>query len=315
MKITILDDYQGVALSMADWSEVHKLAEVRVCRELLTGEALQAAISDADIICAMRERTLFDRAQLQQLPKLKLLITSGMRNAAIDMDAARELGIVVSGTPNNGAAAAEHTWALILAAVRHIPLEDQRIRQGQWQTTVGGDLKGKTLGIVGLGNLGQQVARVAQVFGMKVLAWSPNLTAERAAAAGVEYADKQRLLQQSDIVTLHMKLSESTHHLLQADDLALMPAHGILINTSRGQLVEENALITALSNGKIAAAGLDVFDQEPIAPDHPLLKLSNTVLTSHVGFVTRETYTLFYQGMVDAIVAFCQGAPTKVLNG
>ncbi|PXF31830.1 2-hydroxyacid dehydrogenase [Pokkaliibacter plantistimulans] len=315
MKITILDDYQGVALSMADWSEVHKLAEVRVCRELLTGEALQEAISDADIICAMRERTPFDRAQLQQLPKLKLLITSGMRNAAIDMDAARELGVVVSGTPNNGAAAAEHTWALILATVRHIPLEDQRIRQGQWQTTVGGDLKGKTLGIVGLGNLGQQVARVAQVFGMKVLAWSPNLTAERAAAAGVEYADKQRLLQQSDIVTLHMKLSESTHHLLQADDLALMPAHGILINTSRGPLVEENALIAALSNGQIAAAGLDVFDQEPIAPDHPLLKLSNTVLTSHVGFVTKETYTLFYQGMVDAIVAFCRGAPIKILNG
>ncbi|MFP8967002.1 D-2-hydroxyacid dehydrogenase family protein [Pokkaliibacter sp. CJK22405] len=314
MKIVILDDYQDVAMSMADWSAVKKHHLVQVFNQKLEGEALLEALADADVICAMRERTRFDDNLLRQLPQLKLLITSGMRNSAIDMKAARALNIPVCGTPNNGAAAFEMTWALMLSLVRKVALEDRRVRAGQWQTTIGGDLKGKTLGIIGLGKLGQQMVPVAKAFGMKVMAWSPNLTEERAMEADVLFATKAELLSQADIVTLHMKLSDRTRSLLDTDDIARMKPSALLINTSRGPLVNEQALITALQSGAIAGAALDVFDIEPLPAEHPLTTLDNTVLTSHVGFVTENTYRLFYEGMVEAVKAFLKDEPIRVLN-
>jgi phosphoglycerate dehydrogenase-like enzyme len=314
-KIAILDDYQNVARTMADWSQLPADAQLTVFNDHLEdAAALIERLQDFQIICAMRERTPFPRRLLERLPALKLLVTAGMSNASIDLWAADELGITVCGTGSPGHATAELTWGLILALARNIPWEERALRAGRWQTTLGHDLHGKTLGVIGLGRLGSKVARIGQAFGMPIVAWSQNLTAARAAECGATPLGKDELLQQADIVTLHLRLSERTRGLIAARELALMKPTAWLINTSRGPIVEEAALIAALHSGTIAGAALDVYDREPLPAEHPLLRLPNIVLTPHIGFVTEETYRVFYREMLEDILAYLQGAPVRVLK-
>jgi phosphoglycerate dehydrogenase-like enzyme len=315
LHVAVLDDYQSVALQMADWNILASDAEIQVFRDhLFDQSAIADRLKDFEIVVAMRERTPFPRGLLQQLPKLKLLVTTGMRNASIDIAAATELGVTVCGTGGVLYPTAELTWGLILALFRHIPREDEATRDGQWQVSMGIGLQGKTLGVIGLGNLGSQVATVGKAFQMKVLAWSQNLTVERASQFGTTPVTKDELLSQSDIVTIHLVLSDRTRGLLGARDLALMKPTAYLVNTSRGPIVEEKALVEALQKKTIAGAALDVFDQEPLPLDHPLRRLENTVITPHVGYVTVETYEIFFRHIVENICAFLDGKPTRVLN-
>jgi phosphoglycerate dehydrogenase-like enzyme len=272
-------------------------------------------LAEFDIVCLMRERTPFPRALFEQLPRLRLLVTTGLRNNSIDLAAARDHGVTVCHTRSGSTefGTSELTWALILAAARHVPLEDRRMRAGHWQTTIGTTLYGKTLGVLGLGRLGARVATIGAAFGMQVLAWSPNLTAERAAAAGARMVTKDDLFAQSDVVTIHLVLGPSTRGIVDAGQLARMRSGAILVNTSRGPLVDESALIATLAQKRIAAAALDVFDHEPLPVDHPLLQLDNVVLTPHLGYVTRESYRIFFEDIVEDIAAFLSGSPIRVL--
>jgi phosphoglycerate dehydrogenase-like enzyme len=315
VRVAVLDDYQGVALQMADWRQLPADVQVQVFRDhLAEASAVAARLRDVDIVVAMRERTPFPRSLLAQLPKLKLLVTTGMRNASIDVEAAAALGITVCGTQGLPYPTAELTWGLILALLRHIPREDRATREGRWQVSVGVGLRGKVLGVLGLGNLGSQVAAVGKAFGMSVLAWSQHLTAERAAQFGATLVGKDELLSRSDIVTIHLVLSERTRGLIGARELGLMKPTAYLINTSRGPIVDENALIEALQRGSIAGAALDVFDEEPLPLDHPLRRLENTVITPHLGYVTVETYRIFFEQAVEDILAFLRGQPVRVLT-
>jgi phosphoglycerate dehydrogenase-like enzyme len=315
VRVAVLDDYQGVALQMADWRQLPADVQVQVFRDhLAEASAVAARLRDVDIVVAMRERTPFPRSLLAQLPKLKLLVTTGMRNASIDVEAAAVLGITVCGTQGLPYPTAELTWGLILALLRHIPREDRATREGRWQVSVGVGLRGKVLGVLGLGNLGSQVAAVGKAFGMSVLAWSQHLTAERAAQFGATLVGKDELLSRSDIVTIHLVLSERTRGLIGARELGLMKPTAYLINTSRGPIVDENALIEALQRGSIAGAALDVFDEEPLPLDHPLRRLENTVITPHLGYVTVETYRIFFEQAVEDILAFLRGQPVRVLT-
>jgi phosphoglycerate dehydrogenase-like enzyme len=316
LRCAILDDYQNVALTIADWTPLAGRVDMQVFnRHFATDDELVAAIGDCAIVVAMRERTPFTRDLLARLPSLELLVTTGMRNASIDVAAAADCGIVVCGTPATGQPAAELTWALILALLRHLPQEGAALRAGgPWQSTLGHDLGGKTLGVVGLGKLGTRVAAVAKAFDMKVTAWSPNLTAERCSAAGVAFAGSlDALLDASDIVTLHLVLSARTQGLIGERELRRMKPTAVLVNTSRGPLVDEPALIAALASGTIAGAGLDVFDFEPLPPGHPFRRLPNVVATPHLGYVTAENYRTLYAGAVEDIVAWLAGAPVRVL--
>jgi phosphoglycerate dehydrogenase-like enzyme len=261
----------------------------------------------------MRERTPFTRARLERLPNLKLLVTTGMRNAAIDVGAAQERGIVVCGTGGVSAATAELTWALILALARHVPAEDRSMREGGWQTTVGIDLAGRTLGVVGLGNQGAPVARIGHAFGMRVIAWSQHLTPQRAAEHGAEAVSRDELLEQSDVLTIHLKLSERSRGLIGAAELARMKPTALLVNTSRGPIVDEAALVAALRDGTIGGAALDVYDTEPLPAHHPLRSTPNTVLTPHIGYVTAATYEVFYGEALEDIAAWRGGEPLRVL--
>jgi len=315
-RCAILDDYQSVALTIADWTPLADLVDVRAFNHHFdTDDELVAAIEDCAIVVAMRERTPFTRALLGRLPSLKLLVTTGMRNASIDVAAAADHGIVVCGTPTSGQPAAELTWALILALLRRLPQEHGALRAGgAWQSTIGNDLAGKQLGVIGLGKLGTRVAAVGKAFGMNVAAWSRNLTADRCAAASVTFATSlDALLESSDIVTLHVVLSARTKGLLGERELNRMKPTAILINTSRGPLVDEPALIAALSAGTIAGAGLDVFDVEPLPPGHPFRSLPNVVATPHLGYVTAENYRTLYAGAVADIVAWLDGRPIRVI--
>lgn len=314
LQVAVLDDYQGIATELADWSALPPGSTLRVFRDHLSDEAqLVARLEPFDVIVAMRERTPFPRALLARLPRLRLLVTTGMRNAAIDLRAAAEQGVTVCGTEGLPYPTAELTWGLILALVRHIPAEDRALREGRWQTTVGVGLQGKTLGVLGLGRLGTQVARIGSAFGMSVIAWSPNLTPERASAAGARYVAREELFRRSDVLTLHLVLSQRTLGIVGERELALLPAHALLVNTSRGPLVDEAALLTALERGRLAGAALDVFDREPLPPEHPLLRAPNTVLTPHLGYVTVESYRVFYTQSVQDILAFVEGRPLRVL--
>ena len=314
-RVAVLDDYQQVALQMTDWSVLPAEVEVQVFRDHLTDQdALVARLEDFEIVMAMRERTPFSRSLLERLAKLRLLTTTGMRNAAIDLQAATDCGILVCGTGGVLYPTAELTWGLILALLRHIPQEDRATRAGQWQVSMGVGLQGKTLGVIGLGNLGSQVATVGKAFQMSVLAWSQNLTAERAAQFGATLVSKDELLSRADIVTIHLVLSERTRGLVGARELGLMKPTAYLVNTSRGPIVEEPALVEALQKRTIAGAALDVFDEEPLPLDHPLRRLENTVITPHIGYVTVETYRIFFAHTVENIRAFLNGAPTRVLN-
>lgn len=313
--IAVLDDYQGVAQKYGDWTRLEKQAEVTDFTDHLSGlDALAERLAPFEVICAMRERTPFDAELLARLPNLRLLVTTGMRNSAIDMSAARDRGVTVCGTGGVSSHTAELTWALILAVLRNIPAEDAAVRAGGWQHTVGGDLDGRTLGVLGLGKQGAQVARVGLAFGMEVLAWSANLTAERAAEHGATRVELDELLRRCDIATIHLKLSDRTRGLLGTRELELLGPDSYLINTSRGPIVDEAALMQALTGGAIAGAGLDVYDVEPLPADHPLRTAPNTVLTPHLGYVTQRSYEHFHAGTVETVEAFLSDAPIRVLN-
>jgi phosphoglycerate dehydrogenase-like enzyme len=314
-RVALLDDYQGVALGMADWKSLPAGTDVVVFKDHLADEdALAARLADFDIIMALRERTPFPRTLLGRLPKLKLLITAGMRNASIDMKAAAERGVLVCGTSGLPYPTAELAWGLILSLVRRIPAEDRATREGRWQTSLGLGLNGKTLGVIGLGTLGSRVARVGRALEMKVLAWSQNLTAERAAAEEAMLVARDDLLARSDVVSIHLVLGERTRGLIGARELGLMKRSAYLVNTSRGPIVDEGALIRALRDGTIAGAGLDVFDEEPLPRDHPFRRLPNIVITPHLGYVTEETYRIFYGQAVEDIKAYLDGTPLRVLH-
>ena len=277
-------------------------------------DRVAARLADFDAVVAMRERTPFSRSLLARLPRLRLLVTTGMRNASIDVRAATERGVVVCGTAGLPYPTAELTWALILSLVRHVPREDRATREGRWQETLGTGLNAKTLGVLGLGTLGSRVARIGRAFEMEVLAWSPNLTAERAAAGGAALVPRDELLARADVVTIHLVLGERTRGLIGAPELARMRPTAYLVNTSRGPIVDEGALIRALETRAIAGAGLDVYDEEPLPLDHPFRRLPNTVITPHLGYVTEETYRIFYRQALEDVRAFLAGAPVRVLS-
>jgi phosphoglycerate dehydrogenase-like enzyme len=301
VKIAVLDDYQQVALSMADWSVLDNTEIVVFPDHLDNQKAIIERLLSFSVICVMRERTPLNRELLSQLPNLKLIISTGRRNASIDIQAAEDLGISVKNTGYLWTGAPEHTWALLMAAARHIPIENANFRSGRWQTTIGTDLAGKTIGIVGLGNIGLKIAGFAKAFDMNVIAWSQHLTKEKAEAAGVQFVMKEDLFRQSDFITIHLVLSDRSRGIIGAEDLNLMKRTAFLINTSRGPLIHEQALIDVLQRKKIAGAALDVFDTEPLAAEHPFRKMENLVATPHIGYVTEETYRIFYQDTVKAI--------------
>jgi len=314
-RIAVLDDYQRIAASMADWGRLPADCSVAFFHEHLPDEDTRAALlAPYEIVVAMRERTPFPAALLARLPNLRLLVTTGMRNAAIDIAAAAERSVTVCGTRGQRTSTAELTWGLILSLVRHIPIEDRAMRAGGWQSTIGPSLEGKALGVIGLGNLGSQVAAVGRAFGMDVVAWSQNLTAERAMHHGARLVSKDDLLAQADIVTIHLVLSDRTRGLISRRELALMKPTAYLVNTSRGPIVEEAALVEALRSGAIAGAALDVYDREPLPPNHSLRGLPNTVLTPHLGYVTTDGYRIFYGDAVEDILAFLSGDPVRVIR-
>lgn len=316
MNCVVLDDYQDAASSSADWGRLAGRVDVRVLREHIADrEALVEALADHEIVVAMRERTAIDADLLRRLPKLRLLVTTGMRNASIDVAAANEAGVTVCGTAGSANSTGELTFALILGLARHLTTESRGLREGgPWQSTLGRDLSGSTLGLLGLGRIGTQVARIAGAFGMDVLAWSQNLTAQRAAEAGARLAEsKQDLLRQADFVSIHLVLSERTRGLLGEAELRAMRPDAYLINTSRAPIVDREALIRALTEGWIAGAGLDVFETEPLPADDPLRTLPNVLATPHLGYVTERNYRTFYGEVVEDIAAFLEGAPVRVL--
>jgi phosphoglycerate dehydrogenase-like enzyme len=312
--VTILDDYQSVALEMADWEAVRQRFELEVRHEhIADADALVAALARSEVIVAMRERTPFPRSILTRLPALRLLITTGKVNHSFDLAAARELGVTVCGTGGAGNAMPELTIGMIIALLRSFAAEDAAVRAGGWQHTVGVGLAGRTLGVVGLGRLGIPVARLAQALGMEVVAWSPNLTAERAAEHGARALSKRELFATADVITIHMPLSERSRGLIGADDLALMRPTAYLINTSRGPIVDEGALVDALRERRIAGAGLDVYDVEPLPVDHVLRALPNTLLLPHIGYVIEDSYRVMYADAVEDILAWADGSPVRVL--
>jgi phosphoglycerate dehydrogenase-like enzyme len=305
MKIAVLDDYQNVALSMADWSAIARRAQIDVFNDHLSdADAVVDRLFPYDVVCIMRERTLLSSDIIARLPNLKLIASTGPRNACIDLHAAAECGITVAHTGYFGAPTVELTWALILGGARHITAEAGALRRGRWQHCIGDNMAGHTLGILGLGNVGAKVAKVGLAFGMKVIAWSQNLTLEKAAAAGATLVSKETLLQQADVVSIHLVLSDRTRGLIGTAELALMKPSARLVNTSRGPIVVEAALIEALAAGRIAGAALDVYDIEPLPPEHPYRKISNLLATPHIGYVSRDLYERFYRDTVSNITAW-----------
>ena len=315
VQIAVIDDWQQVARDVVDWSSLEGVGQVHFLHDYPADTATMIErLQGFDVICVMRERSTFDQALLQGLPRLKLLVTGGMRNAAIDIPAAKALGIQVCGTDSYKHAAPELTWALIMASTRNLLAEANSLRAGGWQVGLGGDLHGKTLGILGLGSIGQKVAQFAQVFGMRVIAWSENLTPERAAQAGVTWVSKQQLFEQADILTVHLVLSERSRGLVDAQALGWMQPGARLVNTARGPIVDEQALIHALESGRLAGAALDVFADEPLPLDHPFRRLPNVLATPHVGYVSEQNYQQFYGQMIEDIQAWASGAPIRVLG-
>ena len=314
MRIAVLDDFQDAARHTADWSCLAERAEPTFFTDNVTGEALVERLRPFEIAVAIRERTPFRQALLDRLPNLRMIATTGMRNLGIDVAACRARGIPVSGTEGGGAPTAELAMGLILALSRNIVAEDRSLRAGTWQTRrIGSVIKGRTLGLVGLGKLGTEVAGLARAFGMEVIAWSPNLTPERAASAGCRAVEKQALFAQADYVSLHLVLSDRSRGVVDAAALAAMRPGACLVNTSRSGLVDGAALVAALTEGRIAGAALDVFDQEPLPADAAILHAPNTILTPHLGYATRENYDSYFPQVVENIAAFLDGAPTRLL--
>jgi phosphoglycerate dehydrogenase-like enzyme len=314
LRIAVLDDYQGVAARLGPWSSIPGAELGTFADHLDDIDALAERLAPFDVICLMRERTRVPAGLLSRLPQLKLIVTAGMWNASLDVGQAVRQGITVCGTTSLQSGTPELTWLLLLALARRLPPELASVAAGGWQTAVGRELEGSVLGIVGLGTIGAKVARVANAFGMRVLAWSENLTAERATGAGASLVGKDELLRNSDFITVHMKLSPRTRALIGAREFDLMKRSAFLVNTSRGPIVSEPALIDALQSGRIAGAGLDVFDVEPLPPEHPLRTLPNVVATPHIGYVTERNYTHFYAQFVEDILAWIDRAPVRVLE-
>jgi phosphoglycerate dehydrogenase-like enzyme len=310
VQVAILDDYQNVALQMADWSPLAGRATITVFNDHLDEpDALAARLAPFEVVCVMRERTPLTRGLLERLPRLKLIASTAFRNASIDLQAARERGIAVANTGYDSTPTIEMTWALILASARHVAAENASLRSGGWQRRIGNDLKGKTLGVLGLGNIGGEVARIGHAFGMRVIAWSENLTAEKATAAGAELVRKEELFRQSDVLTIHLVLGRRSRGLVGAAELALMKPGAWLVNTSRGPIVDDSALTTALREHRIAGAAVDVFDVEPLPADHPYRSLDNMLATPHIGYVSQNLYRAFYGDTVRNIVAWLDGIP------
>ncbi len=316
MRVALLDDYQGVATAYL----ARNPADERVVYDAFTDhvedrEALVERLRPYEAVVAMRERTTFDRALLDRLPNLRLLVTTGMRNAAIDEDACLERGITLCGTSGSVQSTAELTWALILAALRQVPTEIANVRAGRWMSTIGTDLHGATLGLAGLGRIGAMVAQVGKAFGMNLVAWSQNLTAQRCAEIGAELVSKDELFRRADVLSVHLVLSERTRHLVGAAELAMMKPTAWLINTSRGPICDEDALARACAAGTIAGAGLDAFGIEPLPAGHPFRTLDNVLATPHVGYVSENVYDVFYRHIAENIRAYLDGAPTRVIVG
>ena len=302
IKVAVLDDYQDVALKFADWSSLEDRVNLTIYHDHLDLEAkLIERLQPFEVVCVMRERTPLTRSILEKLPNLKLIVSTGQRNASIVTKAAEELGITIKPTGYFDSGAPELTWALIIALARHIPQENSNMVTGRWQTTIGTDLKGKTIGIIGLGRVGSKIARYAKAFDMNVIAWSQNLTAEKAADAGALLVDKKSLFKEADFVTIHLVLSDRSTGIVNSEDFALMKPTAYFINISRGPLVDESALIQALQLRKIAGAALDVYNTEPLPLDHPFRKMDNVLTTPHIGYVTEKTYKLFYGDTVKAL--------------
>ncbi|MEE3247863.1 MAG: D-2-hydroxyacid dehydrogenase family protein [Chloroflexota bacterium] len=315
MKLAILDDYQGTAKDLADWSKLPAGVEVEFFQDHIVDEdQLVERLGDFDLVQGMRERTPFPRSVLSRLPNLRLLITTGRRNASFDIEAASELGITVCGTNGGGEGTTELTWGLILAMLRHIPEEERRSRAGSWGTTVGIGVKGKTLGLIGLGHIGSLVARVAKAFDMNVIAWSQNMTNERANECGATLVDKETLFRDSDIVSVHLVLSDRTRGLVGKSDLAFMKPSAYIVNTSRGPIIDEMALIDVLERKAIAGAALDTFVIEPLPKDHPFFKTPNTLISPHLGYVIDDSYEAFYAGVIENVRAFTSGEPVRTIN-
>ena len=316
MRVAVLDDYQNVALTIADWSPLKGRAEVSVFHDHLSDEdRLIERLRDFDCILGMRERTAFPRSLIERLPKLKLLLTTGMNNRSYDMTAATERGIMICGTDGGSMPTAELAWGLILGLARKIPQEDRATREGAWQTSLGVGMADKTLGLLGLGKLGSQMAKIGNAFGMKVIAWSQNLTEERCRAVGAaKSASKDALLGEADVVSIHLILSERTRSLIGQREFALMKPTAYLVNTSRGPIIDEAALIEAVKQKRLAGIGIDVYDVEPLPADHPLRHLPGTVITPHLGYVTEGNYRDYYGKSVENIVAFLDGVPRRVIN-
>ncbi|MEC9447009.1 MAG: D-2-hydroxyacid dehydrogenase family protein [Chloroflexota bacterium] len=315
MKLAILDDYQGTAKDLADWSKLPAGVEVEFFQDHIVDEdQLVERLGDFDLVQGMRERTPFPRSVLSRLPNLRLLITTGRRNASFDIEAASELGITVCGTNGGGEGTTELTWGLILAMLRHIPEEERRSRAGSWGTTVGIGVKGKTLGLIGLGHIGSLVARVAKAFDMNVIAWSQNMTHERANECGATLVDKETLFRDSDIVSVHLVLSDRTRGLVGKSDLAFMKPSAYIVNTSRGPIIDEMALIDVLERKAIAGAALDTFVIEPLPKDHPFFKTPNTLISPHLGYVIDDSYEAFYAGVIENVRAFASGEPVRTIN-
>ncbi|MEN1882666.1 D-2-hydroxyacid dehydrogenase family protein [Streptomyces mirabilis] len=313
MRIAILDDYQGVALGLADWDSLP--AEVHVFAEAFENEeAVVMALAEYEVVVAMRERTPFPSSTLKGLPRLKLLVTTGPVNAAIDLDAAHRLGITVCGTGYFSYPTVELTWGLILSAARLIPQQVDSVRRGGWQEGLGVSLRGATLGVLGLGRLGTAVAEIGRAFGMETIAWSKNLIPADAQAKGTTYVSRDELFTRSDVLSIHVVLSERTRGLVGERELGLMKSTAILVNTSRGPVVDEAALLRALVEKRIGSAALDVFDREPLPADHALRSLSNAVVTPHIGYVSRDLYEVFYRDAVEDIAAWNAGTPVRMLS-
>jgi phosphoglycerate dehydrogenase-like enzyme len=314
-RIGILDDYLDIVLQSADWSALPDDCEVEVFNEPIPPEQAAQRLGNFDILIATRERMGFPAAVVERLPKLKLLVTTGMNNRAIDLEACRKKGITVCGTPSSPGSTLELSWALILGLVKHIPLNNQVMHSADgWQARQGETINGKTFGILGLGKIGSASVPIAKAFGMDIIAWSPNLTPERCAKAGVRYADKETFFRTADVITIHMVLVEKTKHLVGAKDLALMKPTAYLVNTSRGPLIDESAMVEALKAGRIAGAGFDVYDKEPLPARHPYRDCKNALLTGHMGYYTQENSLIVYPAAIENINAWLAGKPVRVLT-
>ena len=314
-RLAIIDDYEELALEFGDWDNLPTEIQIDVFNDHLDEEtSIANRLLPYEILVIMRERTLFSRSLIERLSNLKLLVTTGPRNQSIDLAACSEKGIVVCGTESKKGPPAEHTWALILALLKSIPQADRATRMGRWGGAVTTELKGKTLGVLGLGRLGTKVAQVGLAFGMKVIAWSQNLTESRASEVGALRVEKDELLTESDIISIHLVLSDRTRGLVGAREIGLMKPTAYIVNTSRGPIIEERVLIEALKAEKIAGAGIDVFDTEPLPPDHPILTLTNTVITPHIGYVSRENFQTYFKQASEDVAAWLNGQPIRILN-